>query len=45
MGFGKVIEYKYGPVILPENFETREAFFEEVEKVFLRMFEELYQSK
>lgn len=45
MGFNKTIEYKYGPVILAENYETREAHFEEIEKVFSKMFQELYQTE
>mmetsp|Transcript_3159 Transcript_3159/g.4567 ORF Transcript_3159/g.4567 Transcript_3159/m.4567 type:complete len:269 (+) Transcript_3159:71-877(+) len=42
MGFNKLIEYKYGPVIEAKDFETREEYFEHVEKCFLDMFKELY---
>ena len=44
MGFGKLIEYKYGPVIHAEDFDSREDYFDRVEKCFMDMFTELYQT-
>ena len=44
MGFGKTIIYKYSPLIKPEDYSTREEFFDKVENVFNTMFSELYSS-
>merc|ERR1712137_108629 len=45
MGFGREIVYKYGKVIKPEDYQSKEDFFNAVSDEFHLLFAELYEGK